>query len=352
MGRAGRPLHRPHRGRRQPARRSSSSSGSADVLWEELARRRRPRAMRSSRRSRSTRATTRWPSILEDIAASRDGGWTALVDAVAAEDAPRPRTTPRRRSWPSASCAGRAGRHERPRDGGPLPRARCARSTRRIPSCTSGSRARTPTWATGTRSASRSSAPSPAPTGTRGPARHPRRARGALRGAHLGTQRHAAEHYEQALAIDAALTMRRWRGSSASAARTSSTRACAEILDRQVDAAESDEERVGVLVRLGGAHRAALRASRARPCRSTSSPWSSTPRTPRALDGLERCWHALRDWDKLATALERRAVARRRPARRHRDARAPRRGARVQAGGASSGARSRGAASTSSTRRT
>lgn len=44
----------------------------------------------------------------EDVAASRDGGWAALVEAVAQKSA-SPRTTRRRPSWPSASCAGRAG---------------------------------------------------------------------------------------------------------------------------------------------------------------------------------------------------------------------------------------------------
>lgn len=130
---------------------------------------------------------------------------------------------------------------------------------------------------------------------------------GVLSEEHLGNPRHAAVHYEQALALTPRCMI----------ALSGLERICRtgenyprllEILDRQVDAAEDEKERTATLVRLGELlEQHFLRAREAVPKYELAL--ELDPENPRALDGLERCWHALREWDKLAAALERRAVA-------------------------------------------
>jgi tetratricopeptide (TPR) repeat protein len=124
---------------------------------------------------------------------------------------------------------------------------------------------------------------------------------------HLGNPRHAGVHYEQALAVTPRC-MIALSGLERICRTSENYPRLREILDRQVDAAEDEKERTGVLVRLAELlERHFVRPREAVPKYELALELDSEE--PSALDGIERCWHALREWDKLAAALERRAVA-------------------------------------------
>jgi tetratricopeptide (TPR) repeat protein len=116
----------------------------------------------------------------------------------------------------------------------------------------------------------------------------------------------AVEHYERALAIDGR-TLPALAGMERLCRVTEQYARLSEILDREVDAAATDEERVGALLRLGElVEQRFLRPGEA--IAKYEVALELDPDCAAALDGLERCWYALRDWEKLAGILERRAV--------------------------------------------
>jgi tetratricopeptide (TPR) repeat protein len=135
---------------------------------------------------------------------------------------------------------------------------------------------------------------------------------GALYEERIPNARLAGDHYEKALSIDP-VSMPALAGLERICRTTECYPRLAEVLDKQVDAAHSSEERVGALLRL-----AELFEQRFVKPREAVPKYEVAleldPENPRARDGLERCWHALRDWEKLAGALERRAAAAEDPA--------------------------------------
>src|SRR5262249_41524698 len=80
-----------------------------------------------------------------------------------------------------------------------------------------------------------------------------------------------------------------------------------EVIDLQIDAASENADRVEALLWLGELYeRNFLRLAGAGPQKEGALELDGACEV--ALEGLERCWHALRDWDKLAGSLERRAA--------------------------------------------
>jgi tetratricopeptide (TPR) repeat protein len=135
---------------------------------------------------------------------------------------------------------------------------------------------------------------------------------GALHEERIPNGRLAAEHYESALRIDPR-SMPALTGLERICRTTEAYARLAEILDMQVDAAQGDEERVGALLRLGElVERHFLRPREAVSKYEVALELDGD--SARAVDGLERCWHALREWEKLASVLERRAAAAEEPA--------------------------------------
>jgi len=121
----------------------------------------------------------------------------------------------------------------------------------------------------------------------------------------------AAEHYERALALQPR-EVRALAGLERIYRTTEQYARLAEVLDKQVDAASDDEDRIGALLRLGELlEQHFLRPREAAP--KFEIVLELDPDDVRALNGLERCWHALRDWDRLAAVLERRAVSAEQP---------------------------------------
>jgi tetratricopeptide (TPR) repeat protein len=114
----------------------------------------------------------------------------------------------------------------------------------------------------------------------------------------------AVEEYERALKIDPGV-MSALAGLERICRTKESYTRLAHVLDRQIDAAGSTEDRVGALVRLGDLlERRFLRPREAAP--KFELALELDPGNLDALDGLERCWYAVRDWEKLAATLERR----------------------------------------------
>src|SRR5262249_10511840 len=78
------------------------------------------------------------------------------------------------------------------------------------------------------------------------------------------------------------------------------------VLDKQIDAASDDEDRIGALMRLADLHE-----------RQFVKPGNAAPKFELVLlfdalhdgahEGLERCYAAMRAWPELVQALERRA---------------------------------------------
>jgi tetratricopeptide (TPR) repeat protein len=116
----------------------------------------------------------------------------------------------------------------------------------------------------------------------------------------------ARVHYEAALGVDAS-SMDALRGLERIARVSEQHAELATVLDRQIDATESDAERIGALMRLADLHERSF----VRP-ESAASKFEVVlafdPNHEGALDGLERCYRAMRAWDKLVATLERRSA--------------------------------------------
>jgi len=275
----------------------------ADVLWEEL-------ADAVAARDALVEALALDPSDdevadhLEDIASARDGGWTDLVDAVAAKMLVVPEIATK------AKLGERVVRWAR----GPMNDPATADSFLAqmrtfdpahplVHERLASAYADVGNWDAQRESLERALAR----TVNEKDRAHIHVQLGTLYEEHLGNPRHAAVHYEQGLAITPRC-MIALAGLERICRTDENYPRLREILERQVDAVEDEKERTGVLVRLGEL----LEQHFVRPREAVPKyqlALELDPENPRALDGIERCWHALRDWDKLAAALERRAVA-------------------------------------------
>jgi tetratricopeptide (TPR) repeat protein len=127
----------------------------------------------------------------------------------------------------------------------------------------------------------------------------------------LPNEKRALDHYEKAIRIDSgsvvALTAleRIYR-------RTEQFGRLAETLALLVDALPEGREQTDALLRLAELlERKFLKPRDAAPRYEDAQ--ACEPDNVRALDGLERCYRALRDWDELAGALERRVAAAQNP---------------------------------------
>ncbi|HEX8790307.1 MAG TPA: hypothetical protein VF765_05095 [Polyangiaceae bacterium] len=275
----------------------------ADVLWEEL-------GDAAAARDALVEAIALDPSDdeaadrLEDIAGARDGGWTALVDAISAKvlvvtsGITKAKLAERVVRWArgpmnDAPTADRFLAQMRNFDPAhPLVHERLASAYADVGN-----------WDAQRESLERALAR----TENAIDRANIHVQLGVLYENHLGQPRHAAVHYEQALAVTPRC-MIALSGLERIARLAENYPRLREILDRQVDAADDDQERIGALVRLAEL----LEQHFVRPRESVPKyqlALELDAENPRALDGIERCWHALREWDKLAAALERRAVA-------------------------------------------
>jgi tetratricopeptide (TPR) repeat protein len=278
---------------------------------------------------------------LEDIAASRDGGWKALVDAVAQKidviegNPSKARLAERVVRWARGDMndPATAERHltaMRSYDPAhPLVHERMASQYAGVGA-----------WDAQRESLERALARTRRDEDRR--AIHI--ALGGLYEDRLPNVKRAAESYEQALALDPR-AMAALCGLERICRTTEQYARLATVLDQQVDAATSDEERVGALLRLGELLEQRFVKPRDAVPKYELALELDTENV-RALDGLERCWQATRDWERLAASLRR--VSRGRPSRRscawRRCVRPSRR--------ASTWHWPRGGGSTSSTRRT
>jgi tetratricopeptide (TPR) repeat protein len=130
---------------------------------------------------------------------------------------------------------------------------------------------------------------------------------GELFESHLPNEKRALDHYEKAVRIDP--------GSIAALAaleriyrRTEQFGRLAQTLELLVDALPEGREQVDALLRLAELlERRFLKPRDAAPRYEDAH--ACEPDNVRALDGLERCYRALRDWHELAGALERRVDA-------------------------------------------
>ncbi|MGH7296353.1 MAG: hypothetical protein ACRELB_15545 [Polyangiaceae bacterium] len=124
---------------------------------------------------------------------------------------------------------------------------------------------------------------------------------------HLPNAKLAVRHYEAALALEPR-SMAALSGLERLFRTDEQYPRLRDVLDKQVDAAATDEDRIGALMRLGElVEQRFVKPREAVPKYELAL--ELDPDAGRALDGLERCWHALREWEKLAAALERRAAA-------------------------------------------
>jgi tetratricopeptide (TPR) repeat protein len=279
-----------------------------DVLWQEL-------GDATAARDALVEALSLEPgddeaaAHLEDIAASRDGGWHALVEAVsqkieaASDNAKKSKLAERVVRWArgdmnDVATADRILEGMREYDPAhPMVHQRRASEYAGV----------------GAWDAQRESLERALARATRDEDRRAIYiALGELHEEHLPNPRLAAESYEKALALDpraiAALT-----GLERICRTTEQYVRLAAVLDRQVDAATTHEERVGALLRLGELleHRF-VRARDAIPKYELALELDAD--NARALGGLERCWQATRDWDRLAAVLERHAASATEPA--------------------------------------
>jgi tetratricopeptide (TPR) repeat protein len=240
---------------------------------------------------------------LEDIAMSRDGGWTALVDTVwqkilVVEGNPtKARLAERVVRWARGEM----------NDEGTAERFIAAMRAFDPAHPFVHERLATAYAGVGAWDAQRESLERALSRADKGPDRLAMHlALGAVHEEHIPNARAAARHYEEALRIDRR-SMPALAGLERLCRTTEAYGRLAEILDMQVDAAQSDEERVGALLRLGEL----VEHHFLRPREAVSKyefALELHAESDRALDGLERCWHALREWGKLGAVLERRAA--------------------------------------------
>jgi tetratricopeptide (TPR) repeat protein len=241
--------------------------------------------------------------FLESIAVSRDGGWTALVDAIAAkillvEDNPT-----------KARLAERVVRWARGEMNDPGTADRFLASMRtfdpahplvhqRLATVYGGAGA----WDSQREALVRAL--------SRAERDEDRRALlvslGQLHEDKIPNSKLANEHYELALTLDPCC-MPALEGLERLCRIAEQYARLAEILDAQVDAGMEAPVRAKALVRLGEL----LEHRFVRPREALEKyalALEIDPSTPHAADGLERCWQAVRDWGMLATVLERRAA--------------------------------------------
>ncbi len=115
----------------------------------------------------------------------------------------------------------------------------------------------------------------------------------------------AKKHYEQALVLDVN-AMQALRGLERICRRAEDFSELTRVLEKQVDAAESDDDRIAALLRLVDVHeRLFVKPQNAAPKLELILVFD--PTHTGAHEGLERCYRAMRDWTELVRALERRA---------------------------------------------
>lgn len=115
----------------------------------------------------------------------------------------------------------------------------------------------------------------------------------------------ARAHYESALAIDPR-SMLALRALERICRRAEEFAELARVLDKQVDAAEGDDDRIAALLRLADVHeRLFVKPAQAAPKYELILVFD--PTSTAAYEGLERCYRGARAWADLVEALERRA---------------------------------------------
>ncbi|HEY8038157.1 MAG TPA: hypothetical protein VIF15_00110 [Polyangiaceae bacterium] len=241
---------------------------------------------------------------LEDIILARDGGWTALVEAIsekiqsAADNPTRAKLAEHVVRWARGDMS----------DPGTAERFLAAMRTFDPAHPLVHERLATHYADVGAWDAQRESLERALARTQRGEDRRAIHvALGQLYEGHIPNARHAEEHYERALAIEPG-AMAALAGLERICRTTEKYARLADVLDRQVDAAASDEDRVGALLRLGELlEQRFVKPRDAVPKYEVALELDAD--NVRALDGLERCWQALRDWERLAGALERRAAS-------------------------------------------
>ncbi|MDB4940934.1 MAG: domain protein putative component of TonB system [Labilithrix sp.] len=126
----------------------------------------------------------------------------------------------------------------------------------------------------------------------------------ALASAHAGTPE-AARHYESAVAHDPT-SMVALQGLERIGREHGKHAQVAWCLEREAEVAETSAERVDALLKLAELHETKfLRRDVA--AELLERVLEVEPAHPQALQALERCYHALRDWRRLAGVLRRRA---------------------------------------------
>lgn len=126
----------------------------------------------------------------------------------------------------------------------------------------------------------------------------------ALANAHAGTPE-AARHYEAALANDPSCVVA-LQGLERIGREQEKHAQVEWSLERQVEVALTDAERVDALLKLAELHETKY-LKRERAAEMLERVLELEPTSPAALRALERCYHALRDWPRLARVLRVRA---------------------------------------------
>ena len=126
----------------------------------------------------------------------------------------------------------------------------------------------------------------------------------ALASAYAGTAE-AVRHYEAAVAHDpsSVIALQGLERIGREQAKHAQVEWC---LERQIEVALSDAERIDALLKLADLHETKF-LKRERAAEILERIVEVEPSHPQALKGLERCYHALRDWPRLAMVLRARA---------------------------------------------
>lgn len=125
-----------------------------------------------------------------------------------------------------------------------------------------------------------------------------------LAGAHAGTPE-ATRHYEAAVTIDPMSTVA-LQGLEHLGRDQEKYPQVEWALERQVEAAETSAEKVDAWLKLAELHETKF-LRRERAAEALEKVLAIQPGHPAALEGLERCYHALRNWPRLASILQSRA---------------------------------------------
>ena len=126
----------------------------------------------------------------------------------------------------------------------------------------------------------------------------------ALAGAHAGSTE-AIRHYEMAVANDhgSVVALQGYERVGRDQGKHGQVEWC---LERQVDVALTTAERIDALMKLADLHETKF-LKRERAAEILERVVDIEPAHPQALKALERCYHALRDWPRLARVLRARA---------------------------------------------